>query len=329
VQLGRRIRHIFRVHRHDGFLAIVWEFLFQILKPFLRAYERLLWHWYLRRRRSSFEVLGSNMTVLRVDEGVSRELAIHRIHEPLATSLIEQHVRPGMTVVEVGANIGYYALLETRLVGSGGKVIAIEPVPRNVEGLRRNVRNNGRTNIEVHQLAIADRNGTLPMYLSARSNWHSLLPTPSAETCMVPVSTLDDFLFSAPPDSVDLIRMDVEGYEIEIIKGMQRVLSVYDPYLLIEIHPDVVGSQAIIDYLHTLENLGYAPQFVFEQERDYAIRWKFLKPEKPTMRELMGHPLVVRDQRALTVLFSRSDRRQSQRISSSALLENNPQVLLT
>jgi hypothetical protein len=106
-------------------------------------------------------------------------------------------------------------------------------------------------------------------------------------------------------------------------------LSVYDPYLLIEIHPDVVGSQAIIDYLHTLENLGYAPQFVFEQERDYAIRWKFLKPEKPTMRELMGHPLVVRDQRALTVLFSRSDRRQSQRISSSALLENNPQVLLT
>jgi FkbM family methyltransferase len=273
-------------------------------------------------------VLGSNMTVLRVDEGVSRELAIHRIHEPLATSLLEQHLRPGMTVVEVGANIGYYALFESRLVGPGGKVIAIEPVPKNVEGLRRNVRNNGRINIEVHQLAIADRNGTLPMYLSARSNWHSLLPTPSAQTCMVPVSTLDDFLFSAPPDSVDLIRMDVEGYEIEIVKGMQRVLSVYDPYLLIEIHPDLVGSQAIIDYLHTLENLGYTPKFVFEQERDYAIRWKFLKPEQPTMRELMGHPLVVRDPRALTVLFWRPNRRQPQRVSSSAILDSDPQVLL-
>jgi hypothetical protein len=54
-----------------------------------------------------------------------------------------------------------------------------------------------------------------------------------------------------------------------------------------------------------------------------------LKPEKLTMRELMGHPLVVRDQRALTVLFSRSNRRQSPRVSASALLENDPQVLLT
>ncbi len=329
MQIGRRVRHVFRVHRHDGFLAVIWEFLFQMFKPFLRVYEWSVWHWYLKRRRNSFHVLGSHITVLRVDEGVSRELAVHRIHEPLATLLLQQHLRPGMTAVDVGGNIGYYALLESRLVGPTGKVIAIEPVPQNVDQLRRNVNANGRTNIEVHQLAIADRNGTLPMYLSARSNWHSLLPTPSSRICMVPVSTLDDFIASAAPDSVDLIRMDVEGYEIEIIKGMRQVLGQYNPYLLVELHPDVVGPDAIVEYLRTLDDLGYAPDFVFEQERDYAVRWKFVKPEHPSMRELMEHPLIVRDHRALTALFSRTCRRPSLQPSSRALVEENYQVSLT
>ncbi len=329
MQFGRRIRHVFRVHRHDGVLAVFWEFLFQALKPFLRAYEWLLWHWYLKRRRSSFDVLGSHMTVLRVDEGVSRELAVHRIHEPLATRLLQQYLKPGMTVVDVGSNIGYYALLESRLVEAGGRVIAIEPVPQNVEQLRRNVCTNGRTNIEVHHLAIADCNGTLPMYLSARSNWHSLLPTPSSKTCMVTVSTLDSFLSHASLDSVDLIRMDVEGYEIKIIKGMRGILEQFDPQLLIEIHPDVVGPSAILEYLRTLEDLNYAPRFVFEQERDYPVRWKFLKPERPSMRQLMQHPLIVRDQRALTVLFSRTKESSLLRAPSRAFLEADRQVLLT
>jgi FkbM family methyltransferase len=244
------------------------------------------------------------MTVLTVDEGISQELAIHRIHEPLATLLLQQYLKSGMTVIDVGSNIGYYALLESRLVEPGGKVIAIEPIPRNLEQLRRNIHNNGRTNVDIHQLAIADRNGSSPMYLSPRSNWHGLLPTQSSRTCTVAVSTLDAFVSTLDVNSVDLIRMDVEGYEIEIIKGMRQTLDLYRPHLLIELHPDLVGPNATVEYLRTLKELGYAPRFVFEQERDYAIRWKFMKPECPTMHELMGHQLIVRDPRALTAFFS-------------------------
>jgi hypothetical protein len=141
--------------------------------------------------------------------------------------------------------------------------------------------------------------------LSERSNWHSLLPTPSSRQCMVPVSTLDSFVANAGLGRVDFVRMDVEGYEIEIIKGMLQVLESYSPHLLIELHPDLVGSDAMTKYLRTLEDLGYSPQFVFEQERDYPIRWKFLKPERVTMRELITHPLLQRDHRALTAFFSR------------------------
>lgn len=328
MQLGRRVRHVFRVHRHEGVLAVIWEFLFQTFKPLLRVYEWSLWHWYMKRRRNSFHVVGSEMTVLTADRGVSRELAVHRIHEPLATLLLQQYLKPGMTAVDVGSNIGYYALLESRLVEPGGRVIAIEPVPRNFEQLRLNIRKNGRSNVHLNQLAVADRNGTLPIYLSARSNWHSLLPTPSSKTCTVTVSTLDAFLPGFELSSVDFIRMDLEGYEIQVIKGMRQILEVYRPHLLIELHPDLVGPDATIDYLRTLEEFGYAPQFVFEQERDYAIRWKFVKPEHPSMRELMRHPLIVRDQRALTAFFS-CDSRPELLTSSSRSFEGAQQLLPT
>lgn len=320
---------MFRVRRHDGNLAVIWEFLFQAFKPFLRLYEWLLWHSYLKRQRRPFEVLGSRITVLNVDQGVSRELAVHRIHEPLATRLLQQHLKPGMTVVDVGSNIGYYALLESRLIEPGGKVIAIEPVPQNFAQLRENIRANGRENIEIHQLAIAERSGTLPMYLSGRSNWHSLRPTPAARTCNVIVSTLDDFLSRVAADSVDLVRMDVEGYEIEIIKGMQRTLDLYCPLLLVELHPDLVGAKAIVEYLRILDAMGYMPEFVFEQERDYSIRWKFVRPEHPTMRQLMRHPLIVRDQRALTALFSCVRRAELPAASSTCFAASAQESLST
>ncbi len=218
---------------------MVWEFLFQGLKPILRCYEWLLWQWYTKRNCLSFSVFDGRMTVHKVDAGISRELAAYRVHEPLATHLLQQILKPGMTAVDVGSNIGYYALLESRLVGPTGRVMAIEPVPQNAEMLRYNIQENERANVEIHNLAISDRNGTLPMYLSERSNWHSLLPTPSSRQCMVPVSTLDSFVANAGLDRVDFIRMDVEGYEIEIIKGMLQVLESYSPHLLIELHPDL------------------------------------------------------------------------------------------
>jgi FkbM family methyltransferase len=238
------------------------------------------------------------------DRGLSRELAAYRIHEPLASTLLEQTLRPGMTVVDIGSNIGYYALMESRLVGSSGKVVAIEPVPQNAAQLRDNVRSNGCDNIEIHQLAIGRQSGTQPVYLSGKSNHHSLLPTPSVPTVMVEVATLDDLVSASRLSSVQLIRMDLEGYEVEILDGMRQTLQQYGPRLLVELHPHIVGSTALLAYLETLQSLGYAPEWVFEQERDYPIRWKFIKPEYPTMNELLRDPRIVCDLRATTVLFA-------------------------
>jgi FkbM family methyltransferase len=268
---------------------------------------------------TSFSVLGSRMTILKGDRGLSRELAAYRIHEPLACQLLEQTLRPGMTVVDIGSNIGYYALLEARLVGAGGKVIAIEPVPQNAAQLRKNVQANSGANIEIHELAIGERNGAQVIYLSSKSNHHSLLPTPSAPTVMVMVSTLDYFVSSTRLQSVELIRMDLEGYETEILSGMKYTLERYGPRLLVELHPHIVGKTALLAYLAKLQSLGYAPEWVFEQERDYPIRWKFIKPEHPTMAELMRDSRIQCDMRSMTALFSPTRR-------AGAKMESSPAV---
>jgi FkbM family methyltransferase len=222
-----------------------------------------------------------------------------------------QTLKPGMNVVDIGGNIGYYAMLEARMVGPTGMVIAIEPMPKNSEQLCKNVQGNGYQQIHIHKVAIGDRNGTASMYISEKSNWHSLHRLPSSKgQIQVPVCTLDSLLMPYDLSSVDLVRMDLEGYEVAVIKGMRRTLEKHSPRLLVELHPDLLGKPVIVEYLRSLENLGYGVEWLIEQERDLPLRWRFLKVEKPTMSELMEDSRICQDPRALTVLFSR-DSRQS------------------
>ena len=265
-----------------------------------------LTEWFRARGHKSFTVMGNRIAVFPKDPGISKELALYKVHEPLATKLLLEFLKPGMNAVDIGGNIGYYAMMEARSVGPLGKVIAIEPMPDNAEQLRNNVRNNGYENIHIHQGAVGDRDGTALMYISARSNWHSLHPPPTSKGEMkVPVYALDTLLAPYDLPTVDLVRMDLEGYEIVVIEGMKQTLQKYGPRLLVELHPLLVGTQAMEKYLRTLEDLGYGIEWMVEQERDMPFRWRFLKLEKPTMRELIGDPRMWEDPRALTVMFSK------------------------
>jgi FkbM family methyltransferase len=295
-----------RLYRAEGALPLFVEIMCQLCKPAVWLYDSCRWMWFRARGYKSFTVMGHTIAVFPRDPGISRELALYKVHEPLATKLMLDLLKPGMNTVDIGGNIGYYAMLEARMVGPTGKVVAIEPMPDNSEQLCNNVENNGYKNIDIHKMAIGDRDGTALMYISPRSNWHSLHPPLEAKGEMkVPVSTLDTLLSTYDLPTVDLVRMDLEGYEIVVIEGMKGTLEKYGPRLLIELHPLLVGTQAMETYLRTLEDLGYGIDWMLEQDRDMPFRWQFLKIERPTMRELMNDPRVWQDPRALTVLFSK------------------------
>ena len=87
--------------------------------------------------KNELNINNCKMKILSKDEGISSELIIYGVHEPLTTKLILSEVKPGMTILDIGSNIGYYAILESNLIGTTGKIYSIEPSPINFKIIRR------------------------------------------------------------------------------------------------------------------------------------------------------------------------------------------------
>jgi len=172
------------------------------------------------------------------DKGLARELLRHRIHEPLSTGIMKEILKPGQVVIDIGANIGYYAFLEAKRVGESGRVYCLEPAPENFNLLQKNVVANQYNNMEVFNAAAGAETGTGTIYLSKSHNQHALVSenvSGSAGSAPVMIYSLDDFLKGKPDP--DLIRMDVEGLELDILKGMKSMLAQKKPLkLFIEVH---------------------------------------------------------------------------------------------
>jgi FkbM family methyltransferase len=148
-----------------------------------------------------------------------------RSFEPFTTELFTAAVKPGMVVLDIGAYIGHYALQAARLVGPEGRVFAFECHPVTFRFLRHNIAINklgGR--VVAAQRAVTDRPGVMPFFLrggdaSMSSLWHS---DKAKQTVQVECTTIDEMLGDA---QVDVIKLDVEGGEIQALHGMRRTLE--------------------------------------------------------------------------------------------------------
>ena len=148
------------------------------------------------------------------------------IYEPFETRHIRKFLRPGMTVVDVGANVGYYTWLAADAVGSSGRVLAIEPGPYAFERLRRVIQTNGLGHVQCRNLAVSDAAGRGTLYVPRRAEGNynpSLSPyLPDMEPVEVALARLDDVLDEAGIGAVDLMKVDVEGHELRVFRGAER-----------------------------------------------------------------------------------------------------------
>jgi len=162
-------------------------------------------------------------------------------YETIKTNLFRGRLSPGMTVVDVGANHGWFSLLAASEMGDRGRVIAIEPCPENCYWLKRSIEANGFRSIELRQHAISSHNGTAILRLATTSGGHSLRPTTwqrSGGEIRVVTSTLDDLLQELCVSHVDILKIDVEGAELLVLEGARRFLSdVRRTLLLMDVHP--------------------------------------------------------------------------------------------
>jgi FkbM family methyltransferase len=185
--------------------------------------------WVFNRLRQS-EVMVHGFPFL-LDPLDSLELSIFGSYEPFETSLLSAEIRPGMTIVDVGANIGYYTLLFSKLTGATGRVFAFEPEPENFGLLQRNLARNDRTNVEVFNLAASDQGGESFLYLSTENHGdhQTYLSDRERQKLRITMARLDDCV-SGP---VDLVKMDVQCFEAHVLNGMLQSMIAASPGLTI------------------------------------------------------------------------------------------------
>ncbi len=230
-------------------------------------------------------IQGGQMILNLNDVGISRELAAYGVHEANSTAEVKKIIKLGMKILEVGANIGYYALIETRLAGPSGHLYAMEPSPFNFNLLKRNLALNGINNYDLYETAAGAENGKAKFLLSGRSNLSTFVEREdlTGEEVDVNVIKLDDFL---KEKKVDFIRMDVEGYEGEILKGAEKSLASENrpKYFFIEVHSDLLHKK------------GSSAREIFEflGRHGYGVRKSFwrgsMNPCVTSMKDQLAHP---------------------------------------
>ena len=144
-------------------------------------------------------------------------------YEPVTRRSLDEHLHPGMTVVDVGAHVGFFASKAARLVGPSGRVIALEPSSENLPFLRRNTARNGSGNVVVHGIAASGKTGRREFNITGSSDSNGFYAHPlthTVKTLEVETVRLDD-LVDGP---VDAVKIDVEGAELEVLDGMERLL---------------------------------------------------------------------------------------------------------
>lgn len=185
-----------------------------------------------------------------------------RMYEPEKLKALEALIRPGMTFIDIGACKGDFAVLAARLVGPAGTVVAVEPEPANAEWLHRSVVRNGLANVRVHRLALSSESGTAILHQAdpaaateVSTGWNSLTSGHIAERGQLEVETqtLDKLAEHERLDRVDVVKIDVEGWELPVLQGATKTL-LRNPriVLLMDIHPYLgVDPLAVADYLQS------------------------------------------------------------------------------
>lgn len=198
--------------------------------------------------------------VFRDDEAVGSH-ALHGAYEPHVAAIFREYLKPGMSVVDIGANIGYFSILGASLVGAQGKVYAFEPNPENAKLLEASRRANGFEHLVIYQVAAGRRPGLLVLNTSY-SNGTTATPSQELSSLLgsrtVPCLDLDTLLHRA--ERIDLMKIDIEGAEYNAVVGAARLIETFKPLIVSEFSPPQISGICGVsgeDYLRFLLDLGY------------------------------------------------------------------------
>ena len=222
---------------------------------------RQLTNWTIRKLLpKQVEIHGATVVLNPTDPVVSGALHFG-VYEKAETRFFQSACRDGMTFLDVGANLGYYTALAARAVGPNGRVLAVEPDPDSFGYLEQTIAANAVGNVEAFPVAASDAPAILPLYISTDNRGDNRLYASDEERPQVEVEArpLDALLRENKIETVDLIKIDVQGYEPKVIAGLREtIIASPNLTLLTEFWPQGMteaGGDAN-EFLQTLRELG-------------------------------------------------------------------------
>jgi len=155
--------------------------------------------------------------------------------EPYKQIAMKKYVTRGMVAYDVGAFHGYYTLVLSRLVGEEGLVYSFEPARENFEFLRDIVNFNNVSNVKLHQKAVGGQDGEVYCTLNQIDPMGGCISDESGEY-KVEITTMNSFALRDENKKPDIVKMDIEGFEFEALKAMDKVIDLYHPMFFIDVH---------------------------------------------------------------------------------------------
>lgn len=245
--------------------ALLASLVGKLPSPWITAISRLRWTYPALQRPYEWYADRLRHRDGRIQQGVGKGIRFNtggaNAGYLLGTSeLIVQRamaglVHRGMTIFDIGANVGFYSVIAARLTGSSGRVVCFEPLPENAERIEYNARLNGFHWIDVRQEAVGETDGRSTFLVSAESTWGSLqvggaTVNQQVGEITVRVRSLDNLNDNGLPKP-NLIKVDIEGGEGGVLLGARKMLRETRPILMIELH----GTNSVI--ATELSSLGY------------------------------------------------------------------------
>lgn len=228
--------------------------------PFIPAVYQFITKAVLKNSITLVEVHNQKMYV-DAAFGITLKASGTYLSERLMTEVFLQQLKEGMTVVDVGAHVGYYTLLAARAVGKDGSVFSFEPEPSVFTLLVKNIDVNGYKNVEAINKAVMDTSGVVGLYVNDVSGSHSMVNRKAKQKPISIVAvSLDDYFCGR---TVDVMKIDVEGAEMSVLKGMGSTLP---RKMFIEFAPTAIRKSGFTpsEFIDILYGYGYKIQVINE-----------------------------------------------------------------
>lgn len=248
--------------------------------------HRIAWRALGAPRRFLGRVDGQWFQVDPRDTDISTPIYVWQEWEPASSAIWLALLGTGQTVVDVGANKGWFSLLAARRVGPGGRVVSYEPLPRNWQDVEATAAANRHQHWKVRPVAASDHQGTAQLSSprdAGGTGWGTLETRSQAgmESIEVEVVTLAQDLAAMGIERVDLLKMDIEGHELAAMRGLlpllveQKVGS-----LLVEVHGNSLKEQGMRELFSLMSECGYLGRVLDESVMDES-EWRRLMRGEP------------------------------------------------